>query len=109
MSGIIPIERIEEKIFLIRRKKVMLDADLASIYGVTTKRLGEQVKRNSARFPEDFMFLLTKEEKDELVANCDRLKNSNIPVRCPRHLRNTGRSCSRMFSKATSPYRLAYK
>ena len=50
----------------------MVDRDLAELYGVTTKRLNEQVKRNASRFPEDFMFQLTHEEKSELVANCDR-------------------------------------
>jgi hypothetical protein len=53
----------------------MLDADLALLYGVTTKRLNEQVKRNKKRFPEDFIFQLTKTEKDEVVANCDHLQN----------------------------------
>ena len=52
----------------------MLDADLADLYGVTTKRLNEQVKRNAKRFPEDFAFRLTAEEKTELVANCDRFE-----------------------------------
>jgi hypothetical protein len=52
----------------------MLDRDLAFLYGVTTKRLNEQVKRNSKRFPEDFMFQLARDEKDELVAFCDRFK-----------------------------------
>ena len=51
----------------------MVDTDLALLYDVPTKRLKEQVKRNIERFPEDFMFELTKIEKDELVANCDRL------------------------------------
>ncbi len=50
----------------------MIDRDLAELYGVTTKRLNEQVKRNISRFPTDFMFQLTKIEKLELVANCDR-------------------------------------
>ena len=59
-------------IIRIRDKKVMIDKDLALIYGVTTKRLNEQVKRNMSRFPSDFVFELTKEEKRELVANCDR-------------------------------------
>ncbi|OGQ08488.1 MAG: hypothetical protein A3G32_09880 [Deltaproteobacteria bacterium RIFCSPLOWO2_12_FULL_40_28] len=53
----------------------MVDADLASIYGVTTKRLNEQVKRNRSRFPQDFTFQLDIDEKKELVANCDRFKN----------------------------------
>lgn len=52
----------------------MIDADLGMLYGVPTKRLKEQVKRNIDRFPEDFMFELTYVEKMELVANCDRLK-----------------------------------
>ena len=51
----------------------MLDADLAGLYGTTTKRLNEQVKRNRGRFPEDFMFQLTKKEKAEVVAICDHL------------------------------------
>ena len=60
-------------IFEFRGYKVMLDFDLAMLYQVETKRLKEQVKRNISRFPEDFMFELTALEKDELVANCDRL------------------------------------
>jgi hypothetical protein len=51
----------------------MLDADLADLYGVTTKRLNEQIKRNRKRFPPDFMFQLTAQEKAEVVANCDHL------------------------------------
>jgi hypothetical protein len=54
----IPIEQIQQSILLIRAKKVMLDADLAKLYGVSTKRLNEQVKRNRDRFPGDFMFQL---------------------------------------------------
>ena len=63
---IIPIERIAEKIYLIRDEKVMLDSDLAELYDVPTKRLNEQVKRNIRRFPEDFMFQLTQEEFENL-------------------------------------------
>lgn len=74
MNSLIPIERIEDLIFVIRGHKVMVDTDLASIYGVTTKRLNEQVKRNRSRFPQDFMFQLDADEKKELVANCDRFK-----------------------------------
>ena len=55
-------ERIEKSIFLIRGHKVLLDVHLSELYGVTTKRLNEQVRRNRARFPEDFMFQLTAEE-----------------------------------------------
>ena len=74
MTDIIPLETIERRILLIRGYKVMIDADLADIYGVTTKRLNEQVKRNRDRFPEDFMLQLTEKEKAEVVANCDHLK-----------------------------------
>jgi hypothetical protein len=59
---IVPIEFIEQRIFVIRGQKVILDADLAQLYGVTTKRLNEQVKRNHDRFPKDFMFRLSLEE-----------------------------------------------
>ena len=70
---IVPLERVERAILLIRGQKVILDADLAALYGVTTKRLNQQVKRNRDRFPEDFMFQLTQAEKAEVVANCDHL------------------------------------
>lgn len=86
---IIPIERIERSILLIRGEKVMLDADLAVLYGVTTKRLNEQVKRNKHRFPEDFIFQLTENEKAEVVANCDHLKrlkySPNLPYAFTEH------------------------
>ena len=64
------ITNIDDEIFTIRGKRVMLDADLAQLYGVTTKRLNEQMKRNRERFPEDFIFQLTKDEKNEVVAKC---------------------------------------
>jgi hypothetical protein len=62
MSITFPVERIERSILLIRGHKVMLDADLAVLYAVSTKRLNEQVRRNRSRFPGDFMFQLTREE-----------------------------------------------
>ena len=61
-SLIIPAERIQQCIYLIRKQKVMLDKDLAALYGVPTKRLNEQVQRNIDRFPSDFMFQLNDEE-----------------------------------------------
>ncbi|PIQ11083.1 MAG: DNA-binding protein [Ignavibacteriales bacterium CG18_big_fil_WC_8_21_14_2_50_31_20] len=70
---IIPIELIEKSIFIIRSEKIMLDRDLAELYQVTTKALNQAVKRNLERFPSEFMFQLNKQEKDELVTNCDRL------------------------------------
>lgn len=68
-----PTLRIESRILVMRGQKVMIDADLAELYGVPTKRLNEQVKRNAGRFPADFMFQLTPDEKAEVVANCDHL------------------------------------
>ena len=62
----LPDETIVNKIYLIRDQKVMLDSDLALLYGVETKRLNEQVKRNMDRFPEDFMFQLSQEEVENL-------------------------------------------
>jgi hypothetical protein len=61
-DSLIPAERIEKAILLIRGQKVLLDRDLAELYEVPTKRLNEQVRRNLRRFPEDFMFQLSKEE-----------------------------------------------
>jgi len=66
---------IENRIFTFRGKQVMIDRDLAELYEVETKRINEQVKRNSQRFPESFCFQLTEGERSELVANCDRFKN----------------------------------
>lgn len=77
---LVQLQKIEKSIFIVRGQKIMLDIDLAALYGVTTKRLNEQVKRNRGRFPDDFMFKLTKGEKEEVVANCDhlfKLKYSN--------------------------------
>jgi hypothetical protein len=80
---------ISSRILRIRGKKVMIDRDLAELYGVTTKRLNEQVKRNTSRFPEDFMFQLTSVEKMEVVANCDHLKglifSPNLPYAFTEH------------------------
>jgi len=68
MSKLIPIERIENKIYLIRGQKVMLDRDLATLYQVKPIRLREQVKRNKTRFPSDFMFQLTEKETAAMLS-----------------------------------------
>ena len=70
-----PDKIILTKILNIRGKRVMIDRDLADLYDVSTKRLNEQIRRNMKRFPEHFMFELTKTEKDEVVAICDHLRN----------------------------------
>jgi hypothetical protein len=72
---LVPDEVVISKILLIRGKKVMLDRDLAELYGVTTFRLNEQVKRNKKRFPDDFMFKLTKKEKQHLIDGHEHLNS----------------------------------
>jgi hypothetical protein len=83
MANIVPVELIATKILIVRGKKVMLDRDLAALYGVATKRLNEQVRRNIKRFPEDFMFQLTAREKEELVAICDHLRALKFSYQLP--------------------------
>lgn len=68
------IKRIEERILAIRGQEVIVDADLAPLYGVPTKALNQAVRRNRDRFPGDFMFALTDDEKTEVVTNCDHLQ-----------------------------------
>src|SRR5579871_2512810 len=75
VTAVIPVERIERQIYLIRGQKVMLDSDLAALYQVPTKRLNESVRRNRSRFPEDFMFQLSGEEASALrsqIATLDK-------------------------------------
>ncbi|MBI4745674.1 MAG: ORF6N domain-containing protein [Deltaproteobacteria bacterium] len=73
-ASLIPTERIERSILLLRGQKVMLDSDLAELYGVGTKRLNEQVQRNIKRFPSDFMFQMTEEEFYSLRSQFATLK-----------------------------------
>ncbi|MFO7675015.1 MAG: ORF6N domain-containing protein [bacterium] len=70
---LIPVERIDNAIIELRGERVMLDADLAALYGVSTKALNQAVKRNADRFPADFVFRLTADEKTEVVTSCDHL------------------------------------
>jgi len=69
MNTFIADEIITQKIFYIRKQKVMMDRDLAELYGVSTKHLNRQVKRNRERFPKEFMFQLTRKEKKGTGAN----------------------------------------
>src|SRR5262245_20300877 len=77
------LEEIESMILTIRGQKVMLDADLAKLYGVSTKQLNQQVKRNRSRFPDDFLFTLTADEKAEVVTNCDHLRRLKFSPTLP--------------------------
>jgi hypothetical protein len=74
-DALVSVDIIEKKIYLIRGQKVLLNRDLALLYQVTTKVLNQAVKRNSSRFPDDFMFQLSRKETDELVTNCDRFES----------------------------------
>ena len=71
--SMIASDNIDDMILIIKNTKVILDADIARLYGVPTKALNQAVKRNQERFPNDFMFLLSEREKHELVTNCDHL------------------------------------
>lgn len=72
-NSLVPTELIAQSILVIRGQKVIIDADLAALYGVPTKALNQAVKRNQERFPEDFMFQLSPAERMEVVTNCDHL------------------------------------
>lgn len=77
-------DELPQRILVLRGERVMIDSDLAELYGVTTKRFNEQVKRNLERFPIDFMFQVTPEEKAEVVANCDHLVKLKFSPHLPR-------------------------
>ena len=77
------VEQAASRILLIRGQRIMLDVDLARLYGVSTKRLNEQVKRNRDRFPADFMFQLTSKEKTRVVATCDHLQRLKFSATSP--------------------------
>ncbi|MEA3373839.1 MAG: ORF6N domain-containing protein [Campylobacterota bacterium] len=83
MNDLIVQANIENRIFTIRGSHVMVDRDLAELYGVETKVLNQAVKRNMQRFPKEFKFQLLESEKNELVTNCDRFKTLKYSVSLP--------------------------
>jgi hypothetical protein len=83
-KALVKVGKIQQRILLIRGEKVIIDADLAEAYGVTTKALNQAIRRNAGRFPPDFMFRLTKGEKREVVTNCDHLQNLKFSPVNPR-------------------------
>lgn len=83
-KSLVKVGKIQQRILLIRGEKVIIDADLAEAYGVTTKALNQAIRRNEGRFPEDFMFRLTMEEKNEVVTNCDHLEKLKYSPVTPR-------------------------
>jgi len=82
-TELIPIEAISQRIFIIRGVKVMLDADLAELYGVSTMRLNQAVKRNISRFPPDFVFRLDQTEKTKVITICDNLPRLKFSYHLP--------------------------
>ncbi len=93
-KGLMPIELIQRKIMVIRGEKVMIDRDLAELYGVETKQLKRAVRRNLHRFPSDFMFELSREEYNSLRSQFGTLKRGSIPSICQWPLRNRAWPCS---------------
>jgi len=89
-TSLIPIERIEKALYLIRGEKVMLDRDLANLYGVSTKVFNQAVKRHRDRFPPDFMFQLTIGEAREwwLAVNANRLRSQTVTLKRGQHLKH---------------------
>lgn len=82
--SLVPMERIERAIIMVRGEKVMLDSELAEIYGVETKALNQAVKRNAARFPEDFMFRITADEvadlnRSQIVTGSQKHRDPRFP------------------------------
>jgi len=82
-GALTPAPNVERRILSIRGQRVMLDADLAALYGVSTRVLNQAVKRNPERFPEDFMFRLTAAEKAEVITNCDHIRSLKFSPTLP--------------------------
>ena len=83
MTTLVPTDRVRRAILAIRGKKVMIDADLAELYGVETRALNQAVKRNRERFPDEFMFQLTGPEKQEVITGCDHLRRLKFSPTLP--------------------------
>jgi hypothetical protein len=83
-ESLVPVEHVEQRIREIRGVKVILDSDLADLYGVETRTLNQAVRRNADRFPEDFVFQLTEKEKTKVITECDHLANLRFSPHLPR-------------------------
>jgi hypothetical protein len=83
VTTLVPSRGLDQIILVIRNQNVILDADLAVLYGVSTKALNQAVKRNKERFPDDFMFRLTRAEKEEVVTRRDHLKRLKFSPTLP--------------------------
>jgi hypothetical protein len=94
----IPVESITSRIFLIRGQKVIIDSDLAELYGVTTKVFNQAVKRNKEKFPPDFVFQLTEKEKNEVSQIVTTFHISNFLLPCQMFLLSLGLLWPQRFS-----------
>lgn len=83
-TSLVPVEIIQTRILVLRGVRVLLDRDLARLYGVSTKQLNQQIKRNPRKFPPDFVFELTPDEKTEVVTKCDHLRALKFSPVLPR-------------------------
>ena len=99
----LPQPSVESRIFTIRGVQVIIDKDLAELYGVSTKRLNEQVRRNINRFPDSFRFQLTADETAEVVANCDRLNTLRFSPTKPLLSLNKELLCFRLYYTVKKP------
>lgn len=87
------IVKTESKIIVIRDTQVILDRDVAELYGIETRDINKAVKNNPKKFPPGYVIELNNNEKEELIKNFDRFKNSNIPLLLHMHLQNKGFTC----------------
>jgi Zn-dependent oligopeptidase len=83
VTALVPVDRVRRVIVPIRGKNVVIDADLAELYGVETRALNQAVKRNRDRFPDEFMFQLTGAEKQEVLTKCDHLRRLRFSPTLP--------------------------
>lgn len=89
-NAIVTFEAVEDKVILIREQKVILDSDVAALYGVETKRVNEAVKNNPDKFPGGYLLELTQQEKDEVVENFDHLKKLKYSAQLPKAFTEKG-------------------
>lgn len=97
MHELVTYKELISQIFFIRGKRVILDFHLAALYEVETRSLKQQVKRNIDRFPDDFMFILTKSEWNEVITNCDNLKSYKFSPSLPFAFTEQGYLCYQVF------------
>jgi len=90
MSRIIKQDEVERKIIRIRNKSVIVDSDVAELYGVSTKQVNQAVSRNPEKFPDGYVYLLEKQEKEEVVTNCDHLYKLKFSPKLPRVFTESG-------------------